>query len=1042
MSDKLNQLTGKLKELFQLNRPDLDFGFYRIMHAKQSEIEQFLDKDLLPQVKDGLAALGSGKQEAIKAEIDDAIKQAEDLGVDKPEETKKVKELRAQYGSEFSPAQAEDEIYSHLYNFFARYYQDGDFMSMRRYKEGVYAIPYEGEEVYLHWANKDQYYIKTSENLKNYTFKLDDGRKVTFRILEADTEKDNKKAADDKDRRFILTPESISKSDDGQVLVMGFEYRVDEKKRSQSALNEDCVKDIQSAARDLGEFASGLLSLRPTDKRKDRTLLEKHLEDYTAKHTFDYFIHKDLGKFLKRELDFYIKNEVMHLDDIEHESAQRVEQYLTKVKVIRKIASKIIDFLAQLENFQKKLWLKKKFVVETNYCITLDRVPEELYPEIAKNDAQWEEWEKLGFVDLSVKGTKKKAGELELGDDSTPPVKTVEYLNSFPPLLIDTKFFDNSFREALLASIEDFEKECDGVLIHSDNFQALNLLAYRYRKNVKCVYVDPPYNTGKDGFVYKDGYQSSSWISLLDATTEKAKALLADDGLMFISNDDNENDRLKNLLIQNSLVFKTNLIWNTDGHTDNQFEVKVNHEYVTLVQKSSRASYGSVIDPNTREESNLWQNVAENSITKNGSANPFSEVILPIGFPVAGKDGTIAEDVPSESYFTELGGLSYYPRKLNKKYSVRFPIKFNSARYTGGKLTQPLRVSAGWANLKKLLKFIDNGCVPYQDEGGVLEFHLSEKGTIYYKKAKDASRNIVSVLRNFETTEKMKYELEHMDVEFSYPKPKDLIAYILRIGDSDLYLDYFAGSGTTAHAVISMNRSDAGARKYILAEMGEYFDTVLKPRIQKVIYSSEWKDGTPSDPRSGVSHCFKYIRLESYEDCLNNLLLSRSEAQDELLIQHDDLREDYMLNYMLDVESKGSIINIDAFEDPFAYKMKIATGTVGETKPVNIDLVETFNYLIGLKVKHIDTIRGVRVITGENLAGERILVLWRKTKKLDSNGLDEWFKKQGYNTQDMEFDLIYVNGDNNLENLKKDEQTWKVRLIEEEFQRLMFEEVE
>lgn len=291
-----------------------------------------------------MAELGSGKQAEIKAEIDEAIKQAEDLGVEKPEETKKVKELRVKYGSEFSEEQAEDEIYSHLYNFFARYYQDGDFMSMRRYKEGVYAIPYEGEEVYLHWANKDQYYIKTSENLKNYTFKLDDGRKVTFRILEADTEKDNKKAADDKDRRFILNADSITQSDDGQILVMGFEYRPDDKKRNQTAINEDCVAQIQSKSSDLGAFATGLLSLRPTDKRKDRTLLEKHLEDYTAKHTFDYFIHKDLGKFLRRELDFYIKNEVMHLDDIEHEAAQRVEQYLTKVKVIRKIAGKIIDF--------------------------------------------------------------------------------------------------------------------------------------------------------------------------------------------------------------------------------------------------------------------------------------------------------------------------------------------------------------------------------------------------------------------------------------------------------------------------------------------------------------------------------------------------------------------------------------------------------------------------------------------------------------------------------------------------------------------------
>ena len=82
----------------------------------------------------------------------------------------------------------------------------------------------------------------------------------------------------------------------------------------------------------------------------------------TARNTFDYFIHKDLGGFLRRELDFYIKNEVMHLDDVENESVPRVEQYLSKIKVIRKIAGKIIDFLAQLEDFQKKLWLKKKFV--------------------------------------------------------------------------------------------------------------------------------------------------------------------------------------------------------------------------------------------------------------------------------------------------------------------------------------------------------------------------------------------------------------------------------------------------------------------------------------------------------------------------------------------------------------------------------------------------------------------------------------------------------------------------------------------------------
>src|SRR5690606_40486846 len=113
--------------------------------------------------------------------------------------------------------------------------------------------------------------------------------------------------------------------------------------------------------------------------------------------------------FLRRELDLYIKNEVMHLDDIEHDTVPRVEQYLSKIKVIRKIAHKVIQFLEQLENFQKKLWLKKKFVVETNYCITLDRVPEELYPEIAANDAQREEWVRLFAID-EIKKNLSQAG--------------------------------------------------------------------------------------------------------------------------------------------------------------------------------------------------------------------------------------------------------------------------------------------------------------------------------------------------------------------------------------------------------------------------------------------------------------------------------------------------------------------------------------------------------------------------------------------------------------------------------------------------------
>jgi len=278
--------------------------------------------------------------------------------------------------------------------------------------------------------------------------------------------------------------------------------------------------------------------------------------------------------------------------------------------------------------------------------------------------------------------------------------------------------------------------------------------------------------------------------------------------------------------------------------------------------------------------------------------------------------------------------------------------------------------------------------------------------------------------------------------DYPRPKPVGLLEHIfLTSADKfDLVLDFFAGSGTSAEAVINLNRDDEGKRKYILVEMGDYFDTVLKPRLKKVIYSKDWKDGKPIS-REGSSHMFKYIRLESYEDTLNNLELKRTEAQQSLLDQSDSLRESYILSYMLDVESKGSesLLNLNTFEDPFNYKLNISTGSAGETRPATIDLVETFNYLIGLTVNHIDSIRGFRVIQGTSPKGEKVLVIWRNLKEKSNKVLDEFFRKQEYNPKDMEFDLIYVNGDNNLENLRREDETWKVRLIEEDFKRLMFD---
>ena len=279
---------------------------------------------------------------------------------------------------------------------------------------------------------------------------------------------------------------------------------------------------------------------------------------------------------------------------------------------------------------------------------------------------------------------------------------------------------------------------------------------------------------------------------------------------------------------------------------------------------------------------------------------------------------------------------------------------------------------------------------------------------------------------------------------FSYPKSIHAVVdaiFICGASQRDsVTVDFFGGSGTTGHAVINLNREDKGHRKYLLAEMGQYFDTVLVPRLKKVIYSSEWDEGRPQNRDTGISHAFKIVRLESYEDTLNNLHLRRTPEQEAALARGSESnRDQYLLGYFLDLESAGSksLLDVAEFRDPFAYKLAIATSSAGETKETTVDLIETFNWLLGLKVKHIDTAKGFLTVTGEKRAGGRCLILWRTLTadpKADNEALEKFLTKLAVNPADTEFEFIYVNGPHTLNDPHN-----KVHLIEETFQRLMFD---
>ena len=1093
-----NRLVKKLSELFQLDQPDLDFGFYRIMHAKAQDVKAFIEKDLLNIVSDAFGMVDDNRKAELQTKIDHEITAAKEYGVADPEQSPKVKEAREAYAAIKDASGSEADVYDHLYRFFERYYDNGDFISRRYYtretsgKAAPFAIPYNGEEVKLHWANADQYYIKTSENFSNYSFDLrqakeviaakggmdfgeDKPLKVHFRVVDATEGKHGNVKEAESDKRFFIihndNPVEINKYGE---LIINFEYRTDPEKNGKDGTwrekrNGEAVEIILNSIEKIlqlgdeqhrmhSDYFSMLKLQAPTENDKSRSLLAKYINQYTACNTMDYFIHKDLGGFLSRELDFYIKNEVMRLDDIENADVPAVESYLAKIKVLRQIASKLIDFLAQLEDFQKKLWLKKKFVVETNYCITLDRVPEELYPEIALNKAQIEEWVRLFAID-------EIQSDLESEGYSRPLPNG--FLKANNKLVLDTHFFGDSFKERLLSSIENFDEQCDGLLINSDNYHALKLLSNRYYGSVDGIYIDPPYNTSSSEIIYKNSYKHSSWLSLLQSRLDVAKGFHTSSGIICVTIDDVELPKLWTLFAEaygweNHLG--TAAIRINPGGRKAKRKLALQHEYALFFAPSMQTSVSKIaVSPEDKthsyktDKNGVWYE--ERNLRKEGQdslAKPGSSRYYPIYFdPNTGRIST-KEKLIHELLPIDTSG--------QKRIWRRDKDDIDSLFFAGD----------------IYLKETRNGPQVYFRFRGGTE---GETPKSFWDDVKySASEHGTQILDNL-----MGY-LE----SFSFPKSPYAVRDCIKVmtdSKQALVLDFFAGSGTTGQAVIDLNRTDYGERKYILVEMGDYFSLTTKPRVQKVIYSSEWKNGKPSSRHTGISHCFKYNRLESYEDTLNNLHFDEKPGSSALL-NNPSLKEDYMLRYMLDVETRGSLslLNISAFADPCSYTLQVKKPGTDEQTIINVDLIETFNYLIGLRVLHIALPQSFNAvfkrIPDPELPGdqhtkltvdgrvqldfegawwfrkiegwvprdpqnpnsgqrENVLIVWRKlTGDLEKDNLmlDEWFQKNRISTRDFEFDTIYVNGSNNLPNLKLDDENWKVRLIEEEFMKRMWNE--
>ncbi|MEX5545467.1 site-specific DNA-methyltransferase [Pseudomonas pergaminensis] len=380
------------------------------------------------------------------------------------------------------------------------------------------------------------------------------------------------------------------------------------------------------------------------------------------------------------------------------------------------------------------------------------------------------------------------------------------------------------------------------MLIEGENLEVLRTLQKSYHGKVKIIYIDPPYNTGNDSFVYPDDYSEtldeyqkrsgekseagylnkqslwkknskesgqyhSAWLSMMYPRLYLARNLLRDDGVIFISIDENEIANLK--LLCDEVFGGENLLcqfaWRTDGNFDNQAKFKRCHEYVLAYAKNEYLfPHPLAVDPSTPSDSKIFRAEIRNTIVKNGPKNPTSEVILPAGFPAAFEAGTIGFRQDS------------------------WPHVLDEIKVEGGRLTQPATVFSGWSSKDLLEAFIANGCREIEDaKGQATTFEIAASGAIEAVKVRGEPSHVISVLTGFGGPQKATANLMALDVPFTdYPKPIALVKYLGKMirGNDFIALDFFAGSGTTAQAVMELNREDGGTRQSISVQIPEMLD--------------------------------------------------------------------------------------------------------------------------------------------------------------------------------------------------------------------------
>ncbi|WP_416860022.1 site-specific DNA-methyltransferase, partial [Helicobacter ganmani] len=613
------------------------------------------------------------------------------------------------------------DIYNKLFTFFDSYLNESGtpFFTDTPIYKNIYAKIYtNSKDTSLFYKTQNLYYVKSDTLYQSLTLSDEQSYEVVFDASEYKQNADNTKNK----IIFKFVNVEINDEDKAQILIKVsnqkdlFPNLNNVFKQNSNEFSEEFLKDLKQNT-----------ILKDSKIKINEEELKKIFRSYKKQSEIDFFIHKNATAFLKEQFDLWM------FDYLYKESAIQEwnREIIAHLQRIKNIAYEVIKLIGDFENELKAVWLKPKFAKKTEYVFSVDKLNPNLMDSIINDKgfkSQIKEWQELNLVDEDFNK------EDLLSNDK------------YRYLPLDTKHFTKETKYKILSSFENLESVLNGELIKADNFQALNSLMPKYQGKVDLIYIDPPYNTGNDGFIYADNFNHTSWLSMINNRLELSKELLNDKGSMFISIDDKEQARLK--LVCDEVFgeenFVSNVIWRkrAGGGNDSR-HIANEQEYLCFYAKN-----------------------AETLIT-NGIARP-----------------SVAKyKQDDKGYYTE---KPLNDTALQDSVGLHYDIKLPNGKTLNGNEHQ-------W-------KMSESTFLARLERNEII-FKSNDK--VYYKHYIDINSNLIpasiwyDLVLNADATQEIKSLFK--DKAFDTPKPEKLLKRILEIAskDSSIVLDFFAGSGTT-----------------------------------------------------------------------------------------------------------------------------------------------------------------------------------------------------------------------------------------------------